>query len=650
MLKNIFLFSLLIVCVNTVAAEELSDISVNSSAFSNSINENKYPLHIIQDEEINANKSIGDNLKGLSGVSNADYGAAVGQPAIRGLTGNRTRLLTNSITVNDLSNISGDHINNIDLNNISHIEILRGPSSIFNKGGTSGGIINVISDLISEKKYDKELIKFDYTSVNNGYGHNFLFKKNLSNMNVFFSINNHHMDNYSIPHKVLFEEGTEKTMISNSDYKNQNTNFGLSFIREWGYFGISFENTDGIYGIPYHAEEEGEHEEEEEEHRLFTKNESETYTLKGRLNSIPFFNSMDYSYRNSNSFLKEHEEDGSASLNSNSNSFAFNFNLDDESYEKRLLLQYNHTKSPMTGAYLPSSEAYERSIAYFLRTKDSPYEIDFVGRYDSNSRDSTIQRYGDTSLSFGTSLSNNLGKSFFYNLNYAHVSRSPTIAELFANGVHGATSRYERGNLAMQREVSRNIELDMQYNLNDIDISLNLYRNNINNFIYLKDESTTTSGKTDANWRQKNAVMQGYELSISRTYLTTDGSFLVSLSRDDISGIFDDDTYIPRISPAKNTLSLKYETKQNDAYYADLIYTESQDDKSSIETGTSSYVDLDLGYTKKFIYSPSQDLIINIYGSNLLNQAIRNHASLIKDHVPLQGKSVGVDVSLRYKF
>ena len=66
--------------------------------------------------------------------------------------------------------------------------------------------------------------------------------------------------------------------------------------------------------------------------------------------------------------------------------------------------------------------------------------------------------------------------------------------------------------------------------------------------------------------------------------------------------------------------------------------------------GDTIDVDLDLGYTKKFIYSPSQDLIINIYGSNLLNQAIRNHASLIKDHVPLQGKSVGVDVSLRYKF
>ena len=140
----------------------------------------------------------------------------------------------------------------------------------------------------------------------------------------------------------------------------------------------------------------------------------------------------------------------------------------------------------------------------------------------------------------------------------------------------------------MQREISRNIELDMQYNINDIDMSFNLYRNNINNFIFLKDESTTTSGKTDATWTQKNAVMQGYELSISKTYVTADGSLLLLLSRDDISGIFDDDTYIPRISPAKNTFTMKYESKNNDTYYADLIYTESQDDKSSIESGTSS--------------------------------------------------------------
>ena len=156
---------------------------------------------------------------------------------------------------------------------------------------------------------------------------------------------------------------------------------------------------------------------------------------------------------------------------------------------KDYLLEYDHTKSPMTGAYLPSSESYGRSVSYFLRTKNKPYEIDFAGRYESNSRDSNSQRYGDTSLSFGTSLSSNIGEALRYNLSYAHVSRTPTIAELFANGVHGATSRYERGNNSFSREVSRNIELDMQYAFNEIDLKLNLYRNSINSFIFLKDET-----------------------------------------------------------------------------------------------------------------------------------------------------------------
>jgi len=645
MSKHIFLISLLLVSINTLSAEELSDVSVTSSVFSNSINESKYPLHIMQNEEINVNKSIGDNLKGLSGVSNADYGAAVGQPTIRGLTGNRTRLLSNNIPVNDLSNLSGDHINNIDLNNISHIEILRGPSSIFNRGGTSGGIINVITDIISENKYDNEVIKLDYTTVNNGYGHNFLFKKNYLNANIFFSINNKHMDNYNIPHgSLLGETGLELSTLANSDHKNQNTSFGLSFPREWGYFGFSFENTDGVYGIPYHAEEE------EEEHRLFTKTETETYTLKGKFNTVPIFNSIDYSFRNSNSFLKEHEEDGSASLDSNSTSFAFNFNLDDELYEKRFLLQYDHTKSPMTAAYLPSSEAYGRSVSYFVRTKNRAYEMDFAGRYESNSRDSDSQRYGDTSLSFGTSLAANLGESLTYNMNYAHISRSPSIAELFANGVHGATSRYERGNNRISREVSRNIELDLKYNFNDININLNLYQNNINNFIYLKDESTTTSGKTDATWSQKDAVMQGYEISMSSSYIIGNGDLLVTLSRDDISGVFDDNTYIPRLSPAKNTLSLKYENNKSNIYYADLIYTESQGDMSSIETKTNSHLDLDIGYSKKITYDSNKDLVFNLYGNNILNNTIRNHSSMVKDHVPVQGANYGVDVSMRYNF
>ena len=650
MSRNIFIFSLLFICTDLVSAETLTEVEVNSPMFTNSINENKYPIHIIQNEEISRSKSLGDNLKELSGMTNADYGAAVGQPSIRGLTGNRTKILSNGMTVNDLSSLSADHINNVDLNNISHIEVLRGSSSIFSYGGTSGGIVNVISDIISETNYDADILKYDYTSVNNGYGNNFLLKRNLYNTNIFFSINNKHLDNYSIPKGSLYEEGLDKGTLANSDYKTQNINLGISFPRQWGYFGLAFENNDGVYGIPFHAEEEEEHEEEEEEHRIFTKVETETYTLKGKYNKSSYFNSIDYSLRDSNSFLKEHEEDGSASLDSNSKSLSVKFNLDNDLYEKRLLLQYDRTKSPMKTAYIPSSVSYDRSIAYFARTKNKPYEIDFAGRYESNSRDSSNQRYGDTSISFGTSIAHNLTESLFYNIGYAHISRTPSIAELFADGTHGPTQRYERGNNNLSREVSRNIELVLQYSLDEIDLDLNLYRNDMNNFIYLADQSTSTSGKTDANWSQKNGVIQGYELSVSRNYNIGNGDLLVKFSRDDISGIFDNNTYIPRITPAKNVLSLKYENQKNDAYHLDFIYTESQGDMSSKETKTNSHVDLDIGYTKKIIFDSHKDLIINIYGNNILNNTIRNHSSFVKNEVPMPGANFGIDVSLGYTF
>ena len=220
MSKYIFIFSLLFISLDYVSGETLTDVDVTSPIFTNSINESKYPVHIIQNEEISAGKSLGDNLKGFSGITNADYGAAIGQPAIRGLTGNRTKILSNNIAVNDLSSLSADHINTVDLNNISHIEVLRGPSSIFTYGGTSGGIVNIISDIISEKRYDKNILKYDYTSVNNGYGNNFLLKRNILDTNIFFSINNKHLDNYGIPKGSLFEEELDKGTLANSDHKN----------------------------------------------------------------------------------------------------------------------------------------------------------------------------------------------------------------------------------------------------------------------------------------------------------------------------------------------------------------------------------------------------------------------------------------------
>ena len=139
----------------------------------------------------------------------------------------------------------------------------------------------------------------------------------------------------------------------------------------------------------------------------------------------------------------------------------------------------------MTNAYIPPSIAYDRSISFFQRNLGKPYELDFAVRYESNSRDQQAQRYGDTSLNLGSSLLYKLSESTNLYLGYSHVSRSPNIAELFANGSHGPTQRYERGNNQLSREVSRGVELGITTEYRDFDIDLRLYDNDINNYIYL---------------------------------------------------------------------------------------------------------------------------------------------------------------------
>ena len=646
MFKSILSLVVLVFSITSIA-DELSDIDVKSSVFTNSIEESKYPLHIVEDQSITDVNSLGENLENLPGVSNADYGPAIGQPVIRGLGGSRTKVMLNNDMVNSLMHLSADHLNNVNIQEISHIEILRGPSSIFAGSGASGGIVNVVTDVISGDKYENNLTSYDYYSVNNGFGHNITVKRNMFNTNFFFNINNKKLKNHNLPDGTKLESTLWKRTLANSDYKDQNMIVGISVPQTWGYLGFSFENNDGNYGIPFHAEDEEEEHEEEEEHRVHSKVESETYTVKGQINTIPLFNSMDFSLVDSNAFIREHEEGHNASLDSNMTAISGKFNLDNDSYERRLLVEYSRTKSPMDDAYIPPSIAYDRSISYFQRNIGKPYELDLAVRYESNSRDQKIQRYGDTSLNIGTSLLYRLSESTNLYLGYSHVSRSPNIAELFANGKHGPTQRYERGNNQLSREVSRGAEIGLTTEYKDFDIDLRVYDNDINNYIYLKDRTTSTAGKTDADWRQKDATFRGYELSVSKSYNIANGLLQAKLSTDDVSAVFDDDTYVPRVNPAKTVLSLQFDNLNNESFITDLVYVDSQGDFSSIETKTNSYVGLDMKYTRDVRLAGS-NMRISLFGQNLTNSSQRNHASMVKDEVPLPGVSIGLQLSMDY--
>ena len=73
-----------------------------------------------------------------------------------------------------------------------------------------------------------------------------------------------------------------------------------------------------------------------------------------------------------------------------------------------------------------------------------------------------------------------------------------------------------------------------------------------------------------------------------------------------------------------------------------------QNDFGEGETATDAYQMLDTRLTKSFDLSGKSKLKVSLFGKNLLDEAARNHASFVKNEVPLPGKNYGIKFNLTY--
>ena len=204
-MKNYFLTLLISVfIVNSLdAQEDVEEVVVTSSLTSSALADIEDPLHVVEGDDIDssATQSLGETLDDLLGVSSQDYGAAVGRPVIRGMTGTRVKILNNGFVVQDVSGMGGDHTNEIDFNDIKQVEIVRGPSSLLYAKGTVGGIINIVDDLIAKKDFNEQEINLglETQSVSEGDSQSFSYKNNIAGFNVSLAFKDSSFGNYDIP-------------------------------------------------------------------------------------------------------------------------------------------------------------------------------------------------------------------------------------------------------------------------------------------------------------------------------------------------------------------------------------------------------------------------------------------------------------------
>jgi len=661
-----------------------------------------------------ASQSLGESLDDLVGVGTSDYGAAVGHPIIRGLGGTRVKVLNNGRVNRDVSGLGADHVVEIDFNNIQQIEVVRGPSSLFYANGSSGGIINIVDNTIARKDFTESDLTLGYEvqSVNNGNIGELSYENNFGGLNFSLGYRDTDFENYEIPYGAIIHEEHEEEeeeghheeeheenpkFLPNTDSATESYKFGVSKTGDWGYLGVSARGLETLYGIPFHGEE---HEEEEghgehEEERIFANTDSDSFNLEGSYNirnnwlleKVDYYAAVtEYSLKEQHAEEAHHEEEeeeeghdheeGPTEFKNDASEVGAVISFVSDQYSQRMMLNAIQEDVSIIGheAFMKPSDNREFSFGYYLSRDTGLFDWHFGLRHDRISRKGAVAHHEEeeeedhheheeeheeevdkfkkefNTDSMALTLTRDLNDYLEMSLDLASVERAPSAIELYMNGPHLATGRYEEGDTNLQIERSRNIDLTLAYQQNAFFGSLTIFQNNIDNFIYLADTGKKEMKMPLAQYMQKDAQLSGIELQFGAAFPFNNGDLELSIARDSVTGEFTDGTYIPRMMPARNIFSVNYKrnTLEFDVSLKDIEKQDKYSISNPLESMTKGYQMLDMKLTQKLVTDSGRVVQASIFGKNMLDEVARNHTSWVKNEVPLPGKNVGINFRVTF--
>ena len=711
-----------------IYADDVEEVIVTSALTSQSASDLKDPLHIVDGDDVATGgvQSLGETVDELLGVHVADFGAAVGQPVVRGMSGSRVRILENGVVVRDVAALGPDHINDVNLLNTQQIEVVKGPSSLLYANGGAGGVINVVDNSIAKTNITKPSMSVgaETQSVNNGEAKNFSFAGNVSGFNVTIAASDSLFENYELPGGALYpeehhdeehsdsegdEEHDESSLkfLENSDVENTYTKFGVSRAGDWGYVGLSYSDNEGVMGVPFHVEAHGEHDEDhvdsEDEHdehegeRIFSQIDSSKFDIKGSFNTdgYSFVNKVDFSFRDSSYSHLEghaeeegHDEDHSESedehgheeptlFQTDATELGLIFDIGSDDVTRKFVINVADQDSSIVGeeAFMQPVSTKETTMGYFGARDFGTYRLDYGIRYDDISRSGSVSHHDEdhaedeegeleyynqdlSTLSYAINFDQDFSQNLSVNLGLSSFERAPDVVELFMNGPHLATGRFEMGNPNLDTETSNNVDLTFNYQMDNMYATFAYYQNSVSNYIYLKDEEHDEDhndsegeeehgGLMHAEFVQEDASLEGYEFEVGSTYQLANGTLDLSFGRDVVEGTLDAGGFIPRMAPSRNFYSASY--SESDFTFSAILKDVADHDNVAEENEmmTEGYKMLNLKLVKDYQIGKA-NLRLAAFTNNALDQVARNSTSFVKDAVPLPGRNVGLSFRLTY--
>ena len=637
--------------------------------------------NILHDEDLafRMQSTLGETLAQQPGISSTSFGAGASRPVIRGLGGDRVRMLQGGIDSGDVSGTSPDHAVTAEPMLSERIEVLRGPSTLLYGSSAIGGVVNVIDGSIPEERPGVPLtghLELNGGSVADEKAGAVVLEGGQGDWVWAASGLYREAGNYDIPGLAGLEhegeeheehEGHEETRgtLPNSDLETRTVNLGVSrFFGGGGYAGVSYSAYDSEYGIPagHEHEHEGEaHEGEEhgEEGGVRIDMRRKRFDLRAEITRQigPFqgmrfrFGSVDYEHAELEGAAREV---GTTFYNDQVEGRVELVQAVRGSFSGSLGLQVASRDLEAIGeeAFIPPVGSDSVALFTFQEVARLEGKLRFQlgARFERQDNDVEAADLPDRSFD---GFSGSLGLVFQPSDDYAFAAslarstKLPNGEELYAFGPHFATSVFEVGDIDLGRETSLGLDLALRKTSGRLKGELSFFYNQFSDFIFQDFTGEEEEGLPVVRNSQADADFYGAELS-ARALLVDAGDNHLDLifGGDLVRAELDGGGDLPRIPPSRLNLGLHFH-RAAWHFYGEVWEVAEQDRVADNETPTAGYTQVNAGADYRFIHgSYVYDFILRC--RNLTDEEIRNHVSYLKDLAPLPGRDFSL--SVRFTF
>ncbi|WP_084664043.1 TonB-dependent receptor [Pandoraea faecigallinarum] len=602
--------------------------------------------------------TLGETLDGLPGVSATSYGPNVSRPIIRGLDGDRIRVLQNGTASLDASSLSYDHAVAQDPLSIERVEIVRGPAALLYGGNAVGGVVNTIDNRIPREALNgiSGATDFSYGGANRERAG----AAQLEFGNGQFAF---HVDGFARKSADLRIPGFARSAqqrarddedvaqpsgkLPNSDGQTSGAAAGASWTWADGYAGLSYSGYDSDYGTVA-----------EENTRIRLRQQrlalaSEVRNLSGPFTAFKFdFGYTDYEHKE-----VENGETGTTFKN--------------HGYEGRI--EARHAKiGPLEGAvgvqfsqntfsalgeeaFVPKSDT--TNVALFALEEwavNQAVKLSFGARIEhssvkpsagGNDRFDNLPSRNFTPGSVSAGAVFALTPAWSVALNTAYTERAPTFYELYANGPHLATGVFEIGDPQAKLEKAFSTDLSLRYENGPNKGSVGVFYSRFTNFIALNNTGLTVDGAENPlpvyQYAGVPADLYGFEAEGRARVWQGYGNLDVELRGDyTIGRNRDTGEPLPRIAPLRLTAALVYGLGRWGGRL-EVVHASNQGRVPANDLTTSGYTTLGAALTYQFKAGGAQWLAY-LKGENLTNQEVRLASSVLRDIAPQGGRAVRV--------